>query len=864
MAIAKAYGSITIVDIGDLGTLSVYPESNQPTSVIYDPNTNNGTYNPDWTSSNLRLTPIIYYGGLQIDAFNVAISVDWKRKVKDTTKVDGVNLVAISEDNGESMDRDSKKLIVNKNILNASTPIITYVCTVTYEEPQTGTKLTAKGEISFSLISQPTSIKSCSIVGESVFLYRSDRSIKGSGEITLTANLNNCGAHATDVWQYKTSTGKWMTIPGQLGTTLVVNESSNSAYFVNDAATIRFQTNITGLYDVHSITKIYDGVAGEGTFVVTLSNEDMHVPCDDKYEILDGGLDNAITEIKVYNGEDNVTNNSNTTISDPKLSGLTGEWHTRKTNDDSETNKPSYKITGMTALTGTATFTVTYTENGKSKTVYKTFYLTKLRGEPGKSPEIYGLELSTVVLNKTAETHIYNPTTFIANAYKTVGSEKTAYAGRIKIYQDNTEVGTDDERNNDRSSREWTPPNGTPVSTYKVELYAAGGSGDVLDTQTIAVISDGVKGDTGAGGLSFVLGNYSDHIPCTAGGLTSSDYTITIPFAAYQGTQRVACKATLSALPNGMSCHVLTDITPATKDSDGIIRIYVASKKDLGGTTTAYDTGTITVTLTTTDLAENPSTQKSYTWTKNKQGASGANAVLLRAYAPNGNIINNGENDVALSCTLTEGTTTVTPTSYKWHIFDTERPGYVQITEDNTYGGHTGYTTNTLIVPATTVSSYASYCVEVTYGGKPYKDYISVQDKTDPLQVEIFSTLGDKITNGVGVGCIYAKVYQNGMELDALQNLKVSATEPSSPLEGDVWAHIDQTTQSIILKRRQGSSWTAFTLTDTECQYNWIFADYDGAGTNLNNETNSSAKFLYIQGSYITKKMQFNLEVTKQ
>jgi hypothetical protein len=156
----------------------------------------------------------------------------------------------------------------------------------------------------------------------------------------------------------------------------------------------------------------------------------------------------------------------------------------------------------------------------------------------------------------------------------------------------------------------------------------------------------------------------------------------------------------------------------------------------------------------------------------------------------------------------------------------------------------------------------ASYRVDVVYGGKTYSDYISVQDKTDPLQVEIFSTLGDKITNSVGVGCIYARVFQEGVELDELQNLTVSTTAPSSKVEGDVWAHIDESTQKIILKKWNGSSWAAFTLSDTKCNYKWTFGDYDGKATNLNNQDNSTAKFLYIQGSYITKKMQFNLEVT--
>jgi hypothetical protein len=313
-----------------------------------------------------------------------------------------------------------------------------------------------------------------------------------------------------------------------------------------------------------------------------------------------------------------------------------------------------------------------------------------------------------------------------------------------------------------------------------------------------------------------------------------------------------------------MSCNQDTDIVSGTTTADGVITIHVASNKNFGGTTAAYDTGIITVTLTTTGLDVNQSSRQVYTWTKNRQAASGANAVLLRAYATNGNIINNGENDVQLSCVLTEGTNAVTPTSYKWLVFNQDANDYVEITNADTKGGHTGYTTNTLTVPASAVSSYASYCIEVVYKTKTYKDYISVQDKTDPLQVEIFSTLGDKITNSVGVGRIYARVYQNGEELDSLQNLKVSTSAPAAPLEGDVWAHIDSVTQQIILKKRQGESWVAFTLTDAQCEYKWIFGDYDGAATKLNNQDNATDKFIYIQGSYINKKMQFNLEVTKK
>ena len=37
MSQAVSFGQITITDLTDIGTLSVYPTANQPLSVIYDP-----------------------------------------------------------------------------------------------------------------------------------------------------------------------------------------------------------------------------------------------------------------------------------------------------------------------------------------------------------------------------------------------------------------------------------------------------------------------------------------------------------------------------------------------------------------------------------------------------------------------------------------------------------------------------------------------------------------------------------------------------------------------------------------------------------------------------------------------------------
>ena len=59
-----SYGSISIIDVTDVGELSIYPKSNLPQSIIYNPDQN--SFTPNWGTSNLILTPSIWYAGEQL------------------------------------------------------------------------------------------------------------------------------------------------------------------------------------------------------------------------------------------------------------------------------------------------------------------------------------------------------------------------------------------------------------------------------------------------------------------------------------------------------------------------------------------------------------------------------------------------------------------------------------------------------------------------------------------------------------------------------------------------------------------------------------------------------------------------------
>jgi hypothetical protein len=153
MSIAKAYGSITIVDISDLGTLSVYPESNSPTSIVYNPD--NDKYDPEWTSAiPLQLNPVIYYGGQELvyPGPKNEISVQWfyKKGVSSgytqITKTTSSTTAAYIS--GATLKVPTAPFV--KSDINDTN--ITYKCKVSYVEPNSEQTLIAEGQISFNLI----------------------------------------------------------------------------------------------------------------------------------------------------------------------------------------------------------------------------------------------------------------------------------------------------------------------------------------------------------------------------------------------------------------------------------------------------------------------------------------------------------------------------------------------------------------------------------------------------------------------------------------------------------------------------------------------------------------------------------------
>lgn len=823
MAEIKTYGSISIVDSTDGGQLSATIQSNQPLMVIYDPN-NTNAYTPDWSKTNLKLTPIIYFSysgeSKQLNASESGVTITWKRR---EGSGEAASLIT-----GESVSNGI--LTVSNNFLSSiSSGLLTYMVTVEYTNPDTNIPVETQAQMTFALVKNADELKYCSITGESVFLYNSEGTLVGSDEIVLTANLTNV---SVSQWQYKNSSGSFVAMTTAHnssinGQTIVINATENSL-FNNDVATIKLVTSDPSVYDIHTVTKIRDGAAGKDVYSAVLSNENHTMPCDSEGNVT--SYTGASSEITIYMG--GIDDTENWDIIATPSSGVQGTF---------EDN--IYTVTSFTAEAGYVEFTCT--KEG-ANTIKKRFSLLKQKqGAAGKDAVIYEVEPSTLTmtLNKS---NAYNPTSVTFNAYTKTGAEltKSLYSGRFKIYEssDGESFGTAKYTSSSNENTKSYSPSTTNLRAIKVELYAAGATSTLLDSQTVTIIKDGTDGSDGAdgdGGTSVILGNEAEVFPCTTAGATKVATYVNIPFYGYKGIQRVPITCSVGTLPSGVT---VKSNTAGTASAGGLLIITVPAGNTLGGASILKGNFTLTFTCNGSTV------ERKFNWAKSIQAE---NSVLLQIFAPQGDVIVNNSNNVTLDTQLTDGSTIINSgITYQWAKFT--EGSYQNITSNGT--------SKTLIVTPDMVESFASFRCTAIYGGKNYIAYWCVTDKTDPITLIVMSSIGDKLTSDTVAGAIYCIAYQNGEEIDPLRSTVFSTTAPADAQNGDYYYHLDKSQKSVTLKKYNGSTWETAPSSDNPIgTYNYYRRNASGVELDTT-EPWKSGKVIYIDRSLIDGALIINVE----
>ena len=139
-----ATGQISIIDYNDALTLTGFISSNKPKTQQYNPD--NGVYNPDWSASNLTLTPSLFILGSSDDIISSAQvqSITWYDAEAPSTPL-------ATDTNYTVPTSGLKTLTIKKNVLAAKVAK-DYICVIVYRDVTTNLDLTYKTSISFNKV----------------------------------------------------------------------------------------------------------------------------------------------------------------------------------------------------------------------------------------------------------------------------------------------------------------------------------------------------------------------------------------------------------------------------------------------------------------------------------------------------------------------------------------------------------------------------------------------------------------------------------------------------------------------------------------------------------------------------------------
>lgn len=388
----------TFVDITDQRKLSAYITSNLPKTQSEDPNVLPHTYAPNWATTNLVLTPVIFLDQSSIALDASGLTISWKRK-------DGAS-AETALTTGETASAGT--LTVTQNKLSASSSgMITYICYISYYDTETKNTVNISADITYTLVKNAENARLAYVTADTyVFKYNSEGTIVGAAQATLTGQVQ---AVTISKWQYKNSSGSWADYPTTsdntsiTGGTLVVKPSH--AVFTNNVAQIKLLTNDSDVYDTVTITKIYDGAKGDsggsgpGGISVVISNEAQNIACSS------GGAVSAATTVTIpfvaFQGIEQVACSC---VVGTVATGITVTSNTPATASSAGsvvlTFAKSATLGGTSVLTGTVPLTFTMGD----VTVEKTFAWTKAKaGSAGAAAVVFSIYApnGTIVQNQS-------------------------------------------------------------------------------------------------------------------------------------------------------------------------------------------------------------------------------------------------------------------------------------------------------------------------------------------------------------------------------------------------------------------------------------------------------------------------------
>ena len=576
---ANAFGTITIVDMTDVGQFSTVPMSNAGLVIIYDPNALSNQYTP----TSMTLTPFTMYGGADYSS-HANVSYSWYKRV------DGASINYSSP--GTATSTNNSITISSNDFTSVNAKSITYYLKATYNATGIG-NIIAWGQITISLVSQASNIQDIEISGEHIFKYTytaygSNPSIDGNDTIILTATYtSNVAVHQWYYYKKTTVNGNvtwsWETLPINGNNKVTINGSTctikeDAPIFYDNKAKIKVTAHrtdntsveLTSVYDEYEILKLYDGpvgAPGEKSIAIILSNEDQMIPCDgngNPAPDVTTAFSLASTTIEVLEGNRNViTNNESTGYK--VVATPTGVISTNGLQYDSTNHIYSYKVDGWAnnnaSSQGYVTFTATRTDYPP---LTKVMSLTKIQtGQDGKTPTIYELSITPNRVTTDSDGDTTSAIDLVAAVTAHTVSTQTSEAVNTDVTTSSTDIIYYQWFVNGSSSvaragaGNAVDGNGISYSIYKIsnntrislvicKIRRTNASGVILDSQSVSFVPEGAQGDTGATGDAAITLSFPqniDTIGLNNDGTLASTYVLDMPYTVFQGTTQLNAQA---------------------------------------------------------------------------------------------------------------------------------------------------------------------------------------------------------------------------------------------------------------------------------------------------------------------------------
>ena len=222
----NAVGQITIVDFNDAIALTGYITSSHSSTVKY--NQDDGSYNPNFGSTNAVLTPHVFISGggttdIMADLASVK-SVTWKRQTNAMTSPGDLTSNEVSS--GLS---NSGKLTIKANPFSASVYSVTYLCTVVYTDPVSKLDSSCTVSFEFNAVAQGQGTAYAEITSEKGYVFKNGEPTS----IVLSANLYRGSTNDTTNLTYK-----WYKYPGSAWPTTTVGTSQTLTVTPADVDTL--------------------------------------------------------------------------------------------------------------------------------------------------------------------------------------------------------------------------------------------------------------------------------------------------------------------------------------------------------------------------------------------------------------------------------------------------------------------------------------------------------------------------------------------------------------------------------------------------------------------------------------------------